>query len=262
MDFTKKTTRIQAALSALNAGQLDAVGEFILPEFYSYAPIPGDSDAVSVFSDLLNDLREGMPDLHVIGEAFESDGEQVRFSLTISGTLTGSLWGKTATQKQSTWTSQVQCRFDGQRFAVAWLGLSTPELMGQLRAVELIPPADKMNRAPQDPVSLPESLIRPMFNGQVADKACSHLDQIQVTKTDIDVCPQCVESGDIWPALRMCLTCGYVGCCDTSDKKHMKTHYEESGHSLFRSIRLDESWAWCYEDNVFIRSGLWQGRQA
>jgi uncharacterized UBP type Zn finger protein len=50
----------------------------------------------------------------------------------------------------------------------------------------------------------------------------------------------------------MCLTCGFVGCCDTSKNKHMKAHYEETGHPLFRSIRLQESWVWCYEDNAFF----------
>jgi uncharacterized UBP type Zn finger protein len=50
----------------------------------------------------------------------------------------------------------------------------------------------------------------------------------------------------------MCLSCGYVGCCDTSKNKHMKQHYERTGHPLFRSIRLKESWVWCYEDDVFL----------
>ena len=50
----------------------------------------------------------------------------------------------------------------------------------------------------------------------------------------------------------MCLTCGYVGCCDTSKNKHMKQHYQQTGHPLFRSLHLAESWVWCYVDNVLF----------
>ncbi len=77
---------------------------------------------------------------------------------------------------------------------------------------------------------------------------------IQVADTDVDVCQECVESGDIWPALRMCLVCGYVGCCDTSVKKHMKAHAEATGHPIMRSIRMDEGWGWCYECAAFLTS--------
>jgi uncharacterized UBP type Zn finger protein len=102
------------------------------------------------------------------------------------------------------------------------------------------------------PVVVPEFLVRVLFTGQVADKECSHLELIQVTEPLADVCNTCVEMGDIWPALRMCLVCGFIGCCDTAKNKHMKSHYEEKGHPIFRSIRLDEGWIWCYEDNAFF----------
>jgi CPA2 family monovalent cation:H+ antiporter-2 len=81
---------------------------------------------------------------------------------------------------------------------------------------------------------------------------CPHLADIVVTEPTVDVCAQCVESGDVWPALRMCLVCGNVGCCDTSKNRHAQAHYEETGHPLMRSIRMDEGWMWCYEDNAFF----------
>ncbi len=52
----------------------------------------------------------------------------------------------------------------------------------------------------------------------------------------------------------MCLICGFVGCCDTAKNKHMKQHYETSGHPIFRSIRLAEGWIWCYADNAFFEA--------
>lgn len=102
------------------------------------------------------------------------------------------------------------------------------------------------------PVTPPEALLKLLFNGQAADKTCDHLDGIRVTEPTTDVCEACVEKGDTWPALRMCLACGHVGCCDTSTNRHARQHYEETGHPLMRSIRLDEAWIWCYSDNAFF----------
>ena len=98
----------------------------------------------------------------------------------------------------------------------------------------------------------PEFVMKLLFTRQLAEKACSHLDQIQVTEPDTGVCPQCVEVGDTWPALRMCLICGFIGCCDTSKNKHMLAHVRESGHPIIRSIQHGEAWIWCYEDEAFI----------
>jgi uncharacterized UBP type Zn finger protein len=109
-----------------------------------------------------------------------------------------------------------------------------------------------MDKPHEHPVSIPEIILKLIFIGQVGDKNCAHLHMIKVVDTDKDVCEDCVSVGDVWPALRMCLVCGYVGCCDTSKNKHMKQHFQETGHPIFRSIRLDESWVWCYEDDAFF----------
>ena len=109
-----------------------------------------------------------------------------------------------------------------------------------------------MDKPTKYPISLPDFLIKVIFNGQVGDKDCSHLDKIQFVDPSTDVCQDCVDMGNVWPALRMCLECGYVGCCDTSKNKHTKAHIETSGHTLVRSIRLQESWVWCYEDSAFF----------
>jgi uncharacterized UBP type Zn finger protein len=54
----------------------------------------------------------------------------------------------------------------------------------------------------------------------------------------------------------MCLICGHVGCCDTSKNKHAFQHFEKTGHPLMRSIRMDEGWVWCYEDNAFFEKSI------
>jgi uncharacterized UBP type Zn finger protein len=52
--------------------------------------------------------------------------------------------------------------------------------------------------------------------------------------------------------LRMCLTCGEVGCCDSSPARHARRHHETTGHPLIRSIERGEHWCWCYIDNAYI----------
>ncbi len=81
---------------------------------------------------------------------------------------------------------------------------------------------------------------------------CSHLDQISITETDTDVCDECVKLGDDWVHLRMCLSCGHVGCCDSSINKHATKHARASGHPLIRSIEPGEGWVWCYPDGKVV----------
>ncbi|MEO1023492.1 MAG: UBP-type zinc finger domain-containing protein [Bacteroidota bacterium] len=82
--------------------------------------------------------------------------------------------------------------------------------------------------------------------------ACSHTHFIEVTETDVYVCEECIKSGDTWVHLRMCMTCGHVGCCDSSKNKHARKHYLRSGHPIIRSIEPGESWRYCYIDDEII----------
>jgi uncharacterized UBP type Zn finger protein len=62
-------------------------------------------------------------------------------------------------------------------------------------------------------------------------------------------CQDCKEDGqDAWAHLRMCLTCGYVGCCDSSPHRHASEHFAATGHPVMRSIEPGENWRWCYID--------------
>ncbi|HZT73739.1 MAG TPA: UBP-type zinc finger domain-containing protein [Terriglobales bacterium] len=77
---------------------------------------------------------------------------------------------------------------------------------------------------------------------------CTHVSSIKFTRTDQDVCEECMRTGDRWVHLRMCLECGHVGCCDSSKNKHATRHFRATGHPLIRSIEPDEHWVWCYVD--------------
>lgn len=65
-------------------------------------------------------------------------------------------------------------------------------------------------------------------------------------------CAQCVEIGSSWVHLRMCLTCGQVSCCDSSPQTHARLHWEETGHSVIRTIEPEEDWKFSYELNGFL----------
>lgn len=79
---------------------------------------------------------------------------------------------------------------------------------------------------------------------------CNHTGQVKVFDTEGRVCEDCVKTGDRWVHLRLCLTCGHVGCCDSSKNKHATRHFRETGHPLIRSIELGENWVWCYVDEM------------
>jgi len=79
---------------------------------------------------------------------------------------------------------------------------------------------------------------------------CTHLDQIKIKNTETHVCEECVQMGDRWVHLRLCLTCGHVGCCDSSKNKHATRHFHKVHHPLIRSIEPGESWVWCYVDQM------------
>jgi uncharacterized UBP type Zn finger protein len=79
---------------------------------------------------------------------------------------------------------------------------------------------------------------------------CSHLDQIRNVTAQTSGCEECMKSGDSWVHLRMCLTCGHVGCCDTSRNKHATKHFKGTGHPIMRSIQPGEDWAWCFVDEI------------
>lgn len=97
-----------------------------------------------------------------------------------------------------------------------------------------------------------DKFARLLFQGSLRRRECSHLDTINVTETDGSGCEGCREEGTRTVHLRMCLTCGYNGCCDSSVAKHARRHHEMTGHPLIRSVEPGEDWAWCYLDKAYL----------
>jgi uncharacterized UBP type Zn finger protein len=85
-------------------------------------------------------------------------------------------------------------------------------------------------------------------------KRCTHKDQIDpdVQPRTPEGCEECLKTGSWWVHLRLCETCGHVGCCDSSPNKHATRHFHSSGHPIVQSFEPGEDWLWCYVDEVEV----------
>jgi len=98
---------------------------------------------------------------------------------------------------------------------------------------------ERLRRAEQSPVSGP------------AKAPCSHLARAdgRVAPNVEGVCEDCVAEGTTWVHLRFCLTCGHVGCCDSSPRRHATAHFHGTEHPVMQSAEPDETWRWCDVDH-------------
>ncbi len=81
---------------------------------------------------------------------------------------------------------------------------------------------------------------------------CEHLEQVVPTPTPStpNGCEECLRDGLEWVHLRLCLTCGHVGCCNSSVGKHADAHFNETHHPVMRSFEPGEVWRWCFVDEL------------
>jgi len=77
---------------------------------------------------------------------------------------------------------------------------------------------------------------------------CVHVKEINDVKPNTSGCEECLKMGDSWVHLRLCLTCGHVGCCDSSKNKHATKHFHHSHQPIMQSIEPGEDWMWCFID--------------
>jgi len=85
-------------------------------------------------------------------------------------------------------------------------------------------------------------------------KKCEHLNQIKVVTPGSGGCEECLKTGDTWVHLRLCMTCGHVGCCDSSKNKHATKHFHNTKHPIIKSFEPGEEWGWCYFDEIMFES--------
>src|SRR3712207_1860398 len=80
----------------------------------------------------------------------------------------------------------------------------------------------------------------------------SHCDHLRTAPAGAsaaaDACEDCLVEGTTWVHLRTCLSCGHVGCCDSSPRQHSRAHFAGVGHPVVASAEPGEAWRWCWVD--------------
>jgi len=79
-----------------------------------------------------------------------------------------------------------------------------------------------------------------------------HVQEVRDVEPSSDGCLECLQTGVDWVHLRLCLTCGHVGCCDTSMNKYATKHFHKTHHPTIQSFEPGEDWRWCYVDQIML----------
>ena len=88
--------------------------------------------------------------------------------------------------------------------------------------------------------------------GQAALVSCAHVELVLDVGPRTQGCEECLRLGERWVHLRLCLTCGHVGCCDSSRRRHATAHFWATRHPIVRSLEPGETWRWCYVDDISV----------
>ena len=75
---------------------------------------------------------------------------------------------------------------------------------------------------------------------------CEHFAEIKKLEPRTDGCEECTALGATWNELRVCLSCGHVGCCEDSEYAHALAHFNTTGHPMISSLDRADTWGWCY----------------
>lgn len=87
-----------------------------------------------------------------------------------------------------------------------------------------------------------------------AGTRCEHMGRLKEVTPSARGCEDCLKKGDSWVHLRLCETCGHVGCCDSSPNRHATRHFDSTGHPVIKSFEPGEGWGYCYVDDLFVES--------
>jgi CPA2 family monovalent cation:H+ antiporter-2 len=120
---------------------------------------------------------------------------------------------------------------------------ATADIDGTLRSVQEVPlsPLERADIDPRQTIALVPT-----------EGTCKHVSQIHAVHPSARGCEECLKMGAVWVHLRLCMTCGHVGCCDSSRHKHATKHFHATSHPIVRSLEPGEEWGWCYADEVVL----------
>ena len=83
---------------------------------------------------------------------------------------------------------------------------------------------------------------------------CPHVTAVLPVPARTQGCEECLQVGSPWVHLRLCLSCGHVGCCDSSPNRHATKHFHLTEHPVIASFEPGERWAWCYMDQMMLEA--------
>ncbi|HTM20175.1 MAG TPA: UBP-type zinc finger domain-containing protein [Kofleriaceae bacterium] len=79
------------------------------------------------------------------------------------------------------------------------------------------------------------------------------MSEIRAVEPRTQGCEECLRTGQRWVELRLCQTCGHVGCCDSSPGKHASAHYHDTDHPIIKALHSGPQWYWCYVDEEYVQ---------
>jgi uncharacterized UBP type Zn finger protein len=85
-------------------------------------------------------------------------------------------------------------------------------------------------------------------------ETCTHLDQVRDVTPTSSGCEDCLRIGGWWVHLRVCMSCGHVGCCNDSPNRHTTAHLRSTGHPVIQSYEPGEDWWYCYLDDLVFQN--------
>jgi uncharacterized UBP type Zn finger protein len=124
---------------------------------------------------------------------------------------------------------------------------------GLLQATAYAPVDSPVNEgAKGEQMAVTRYVVDSESNRTPAGQTCAHLGEIRDVSPSSEGCEDCLREGSHWVHLRECLSCGHVGCCDSSPRRHATAHWKTEGHPIVRSLERGEHWAWCYADDLVL----------
>ena len=85
-----------------------------------------------------------------------------------------------------------------------------------------------------------------------AKEPCEHVGAMAPVTPASKGCEGCLAIGASWTELRVCLSCGHVGCCEDSEHAHALAHFNATGHPMIAPLSRGETWGWCYIHRRYI----------
>ncbi len=155
-------------------------------------------------------------------------------------------------------TEELESTLSVCRDVLALYGVAPEQIAAHAEAVRARARRGELDGAPSAPAAprsmttAPVDVETPVELDVPAASACTHAGAVRRVLPGSPGCEACLATGDDWVHLRLCMTCGHVGCCDSSKNRHATAHHHATGHPIVRSLQPGETWGWCYVDEVML----------